>query len=524
VNKAPLTVTAQNSTRAYGAANPSFSDIITGFVNGDTQSVVSGTASLTTTATASSVPGTYPITAALGTLSAANYTFSTFVNGTLTITQATPTITWATPAAITYGTALSSTQLDATASVAGTFAYNPAAGTVLAAGTQTLSVTFTPTNTTDYTTATGTVQLTVNPVTTTVALTSSPNPSNYGALVTFTAAVTPSTATGTVTFMEGGSTLGTGTVSGGVATYGASTLPVGPNSVTAVYGGDPNDNSSTSAALTQTVNQLNTSVTLTSSANPSASGSLVTFTATVSPSTATGTVTFIDGSTTLGPATISGGVATYGTSALSAGSHSITAAYGGDSNDSGSTSSVFSQTVQSSSGFVATSGQMATSRYGQTAIQLTTGQILIAGGMSSSGVVSSADLYSLAGHTFAPGSAMNVARWLHTATLLDDGTVLVAGGSDLADEETLDSAEIYNPAAGTFTLLSNTLNTARVGHTATLLNNGQVLIVGGYDPDYGLIADAELYDPPTQTFSIWETRMRLVMSTRRPRCRTVKCS
>src|SRR5208282_5067135 len=242
VNKAPLTVTAQNSTRAYGAANPSFSDIITGFVNGDTQSVVSGTASLTTTATASSVPGTYPITAALGTLSAANYTFSTFVNGTLTITQATPTITCA--------TALSSTQLDATASVAGTFAYNPAAGTVLAAGTQTLSVTFTPTNTTDYTTATGTVQLTVNPVTTTVALTSSPNPSNYGALVTFTAAVTPSTATGTVTFMEGGSTLGTGTVSGGVATYGASTLPVGPNSVTAVYGGDPNDNSSTSAALT----------------------------------------------------------------------------------------------------------------------------------------------------------------------------------------------------------------------------------------------------------------------------------
>src|SRR5208282_4761302 len=79
-------------------------------------------------------------------------------------------------------------------------------------------------------------------------------------------------------------------------------------------------------------------------------------------------------------------------------------------------------------------------------------------------------------------------------------TVLVAGGSDLADEETLDSAEIYNPATGTFTLLSNTLNTARVGHTATLLNNGQVLIVGGYDPDSGLIADAELYDPPTQTF------------------------
>ena len=63
----------------------------------------------------------------------------------LIVKQATPTITWATPASITYGTALCSTQLDATANVAGTFAYSPAAGTVLKAGTQTLSVTFTPT-------------------------------------------------------------------------------------------------------------------------------------------------------------------------------------------------------------------------------------------------------------------------------------------------------------------------------------------------------------------------------------------
>ena len=153
-----------------------------------------------------------------------------------------------------------------------------------------------------------------------------------------------------------------------------------------------------------------------------------------------------------------------------------------------------------SSGFVATSGQMGMSRYGQTATQLATGQILIAGGLSTSGVVNSAELYTSANQTFAAVNAMNVPRWLHTATLLNDGTVLVAGGSDLANQETLDSAEIYNPATGTFTLLSNTLNTARVGHTATLLNNGQVLIVGGYDPETGLIADAELYDPPTQTF------------------------
>ncbi len=76
-------------------------------------------------------------------------------------TKATPTITWATPAAITYGTALTSTQLDATASVPGTFVYSPAAGTVPKAGSDTLSVTFTPTDTTDYTSATATTTLVV---------------------------------------------------------------------------------------------------------------------------------------------------------------------------------------------------------------------------------------------------------------------------------------------------------------------------------------------------------------------------
>ena len=80
---------------------------------------------------------------------------------TLTVKQSTPIISWTAPAAIAYGTALSATQLDATSSVAGTFAYTPAAGTVLKAGSQTLSVTFTPTDSTDYSTATATVTLTV---------------------------------------------------------------------------------------------------------------------------------------------------------------------------------------------------------------------------------------------------------------------------------------------------------------------------------------------------------------------------
>ncbi len=85
-----------------------------------------------------------------------------------TVAQATPTITWANPAAITYGTPLSATRLNATASVAGTFAYTPAAGTVLTAGTQTLSVSFTPTDTNDYTTASASVQLSVTKAASTI--------------------------------------------------------------------------------------------------------------------------------------------------------------------------------------------------------------------------------------------------------------------------------------------------------------------------------------------------------------------
>ena len=86
------------------------------------------------------------------------------------VTQITPTITWPAPAAVTFGSALSATQMDATASVPGTFSYNPAAGTVLQAGAgQTLSVTFTPTDTTNYATASASTTITVNPAATTPA-------------------------------------------------------------------------------------------------------------------------------------------------------------------------------------------------------------------------------------------------------------------------------------------------------------------------------------------------------------------
>jgi RHS repeat-associated protein len=140
-----------------------------------------------------SVPGTFVYTPAVGTvLTAGPQTLSVtftptdatdFTTATatvaLTVYPATPTITWAAPAAITYGAALSSTQLNAAASVPGTFAYSPVAGAVLTAGPQSLSVTFTPTDTTNYTMATDTVVLTVNPLIPTITW-ATPEAMTYG--------------------------------------------------------------------------------------------------------------------------------------------------------------------------------------------------------------------------------------------------------------------------------------------------------------------------------------------------------
>ena len=98
---------------------------------------------------------------------------------TLVVNKAIPTITWATPAPITYGTQLSAAQLNASANVPGSFVYTPQAGTVLTAGTQTLSVTFTPTDATDYASATATVQLTVNKASPAITW-PTPSPITYG--------------------------------------------------------------------------------------------------------------------------------------------------------------------------------------------------------------------------------------------------------------------------------------------------------------------------------------------------------
>ncbi len=190
---------------------------------------------------------------------------------------------------------------------------------------------------------------TVNAVglrTSSITLTGTPLSSTFGKTVTFTARVTDTgtaprkSPTGLVEFLDGATVLGVASVGAtGLASFQATSLLAGTHSFTAVYLGNANfAQGPSSSAVSVTVNQARPSVRLTSSVQTVKAGIAVTFTASLTPATATGTVTFMDGSTPLGPVPVNAGRATFSTTALALGKHSITAVYGGDNNFSSVTS------------------------------------------------------------------------------------------------------------------------------------------------------------------------------------------
>jgi DNA-binding beta-propeller fold protein YncE len=186
---------------------------------------------------------------------------------------------------------------------------------------------------------------------TATALVSSLNPSTYAQSVTFTATVTSSDGgrpTGTITFTDGPNALGVVALSNGQAVLTTSMLGAGSHSIVASYSGDSANQANTSTALTQTVQMASMTLGLASNINPSGYNQAVTFTAALTPKfggSATGTVTFKDGVNTLGTAAVSGNLATITVSTLAVGTHAITAAYGGDTNFTGSSSGTVSQLV-----------------------------------------------------------------------------------------------------------------------------------------------------------------------------------
>ncbi len=212
-------------------------------------------------------------------------------------------------------------------------------------------------------------------------LASSANPVTFGQPVTFTTTVSPKTGSGTptatVAFFDGSTQIGTGALGANAqGTFSTSSLSAGTHSITAKYSGDTNFAASISQAVSQTIQQAATSTALTASATTVTAGQQVTFTAAVSSAvsiTPTGVVAFFDGSTQIGTGALGANVqGTFSTSSLSAGTHSITAKYSGDTNFTGSTSTALTETINApldlSFGAAAGSSTSATVKAGQTAM------------------------------------------------------------------------------------------------------------------------------------------------------------
>ena len=176
----------------------------------------------------------------------------------------------------------------------------------------------------------------------------------------------------------------------------------------------------------------------------------------------------------------------------------------GGQNDYGS-SLTSAELYDPATGIFKATGPLAVGRSGQTATLLQNGRLLIAGGSDGDGgaATSTVEIYDPSLGFFSSTGSMALARTGHAATLMNDGRVLITGG-DGGDFNGADSApamaaaEIYDPSSGTFTP-TGPMGTARYDHTATLLGSGEVLVAGGQN-ESGLLAAAEVFEPSTGTF------------------------
>ncbi|MGA8539308.1 MAG: choice-of-anchor D domain-containing protein [Terriglobales bacterium] len=298
---------------------------------------ISITTPTTGTVTMTSGTGTCTVTAKWA--ATADYLAET-VTKTVAAKKLGSIVTWTAPAAITYGTALSPTQLDATASVAGAFAYTPAAGTMLKAGNNTLKVTFTPTLSADYTTVTASVVLHVNPAASTLTW-NAPAAISYG---------TPLSATqlDAAAFSGANPLPGTYVYSPAAGTV----LPAGTHTLAVTFTPtDHTDYAKATAKVTLTVNPAPTTTTITSNLpNPSAVGQPVTVHFTVTQATnyaaPAGSVTVNASTLEHCAAALASGSGSCAVTFNTAGSRTLTATYAGNSNNASSiTASPVQQTV-----------------------------------------------------------------------------------------------------------------------------------------------------------------------------------
>ena len=466
---------------------------------------------ITGTPTAAAAQAVYTIT---GTNAAGSTTAALTLTVTASLAPPAGLTYSANPATYTVGTAITPNTPSSTGGAIASYAVSPAlpAGLSIAATTGIISgtptsaaaqatYTVTGTNASGSTTAVLTLTVTAS-LAPPAGLTYSANPATY----TVGTAITPNTPSST------GGTIASYTVSpalpAGLSIATATGVITGiPTSATAqadyVITGT-NASGSTTAGLTLTVTVVpGPPAGLAYSANP-ASYTVNTAIAANVPSSTGGTITSYAVSPPL-PAglaldPVTGVVSGTPTAETALAVYTVTG-----TNANGSTPVGLSITVSASptpSGFSFT-GSMSSPREYHTATLLRDGRVLVAGGFDGSAPVRTAEIYDPTAGTFSATGSMTTARQNHCASLLPDGRVLVTGGLVNNNLAATAAAEIFDPAAGTFSPASNDMPDARFDFTSTTLQSGKVLVAGGLQrvPARVYLATAALFDPATNLFT-----------------------
>jgi Bacterial Ig-like domain (group 3)/PKD domain len=334
---------------------------------------------------------------------------------------------------------------------------------------------------------------TITKAPTKVVLSASVNPVPYGSTYHVIATVTTvapgsGTPTGTLTFKEGTTVLGTETIAGDTADYPVKELQAGKHTITAIYNGDSNDEpSGESSGYVETITKASTKVALSASVNPVPYGSIYHVIATVTAvapggGTPTGTVTFKEGATVLGTETIAGGAADYPVKELASGKHTITAVYNGDANDEpGSESPGYVETIGKASTKVALSAGVNPVPYGSIYHVIATVTAVAPGGGTPTGTVTFKEGATVLGtETIAAGAADYPVKELqpgkHTITAVYNG--------DANDEPSSESPGYVETIekASTKVVLSANVNPVPVGSGYHVIATVTAVAPGGGTP------------------------------------------
>ncbi len=330
------------------------------------------------------------------------------------------------------------------------------------------------------------------------ALAAAPTTTVFGQSVTFKATVSvvspgAGTPTGTVTFKDGSSVLGTGNLSTSsgltTATFSTAAPGVGSHTITAVYAGDTDDVTSTSAAATFSVTQDVTKTTLAAAPTTTVYGQSETFTATVAVvtpgvGTPTGTVTFEDGTTALGTGKLStsGGVttATFTTTKLAVGSHSITAVYSGDTDDAKSTSAATAFKVAQDTTKTALAASPTSSAYGQSVTFTATVSVSSPGAGTPTGTVTFKDGSSVLGTgSLATSGGVTAATFTTTKLGVGSHTITAVYAGDTDDVTSTSAATTITVQKSIVQLSTTSLQTAGMASVSPLVQGGGEPAIGG---------------------------------------------